>query len=509
MQDISREGKQELIEIIIKHMKIVYKSIEINKINSNNIEYIFEQFKKFVITETITELSNNNFNIKYYMSTAELKFNRDFKSNPNTGNKLMDRPMTTKVSNNASNNISSTIEKITTTNPIDLMNTQNLSNDSHQYSQNLDDFLSSVPDDNLYSLDNIDKPLIIDNNVIEDESSFEDRLKKLKMDRDNIGMGLISTTDSINSISSRTQTNQSNISNSNKSFTQQNNQMPNASSSTNYTYNNQSTQAVINQDIYNQPNYTNTPSTIKSIKINDTNIIQNQNNIHKESYVPQIYNQKIQQQKPILKHIHVEVTNEENKTEYTYNFVEPLKNVVNIKLLSYSIPQPRYNIEFPYNNILKINYNNEDITIDIINGKYTIESLLTKINKLLEKYNINLYITENQYVIIEADSDIYIYPTELSVNVLGFNCDEKGTQILANRTWDLRIADKLYLFLENLSDNIPYGILTHNYQSLPEFEFNTPLNINFLNIHFKDKYNNTVNFYNLYHTLSFLFTVVQ
>ena len=40
----------------------------------------------------------------------------------------------------------------------------------------------SFDSDNLYSLDNFNKP-IIENNIIEDNSSFNDRLKRLQSDR--------------------------------------------------------------------------------------------------------------------------------------------------------------------------------------------------------------------------------------------------------------------------------------------------------------------------------------
>jgi hypothetical protein len=40
--------------------------------------------------------------------------------------------------------------------------------------------------DDLFSLDNIDKPLV-DGEIEEDKSSFEDRLKRLQSDRNNVG----------------------------------------------------------------------------------------------------------------------------------------------------------------------------------------------------------------------------------------------------------------------------------------------------------------------------------
>ena len=96
LPNLSSEGKKEIITILIKNMKLVYKSMDTDKINNNNFTSIFEQFKKFSISESLLEINKSNI-INLQQSSTDLKFARDFNSNPNNGNKLMNRPESTKI----------------------------------------------------------------------------------------------------------------------------------------------------------------------------------------------------------------------------------------------------------------------------------------------------------------------------------------------------------------------------------------------------------------------------
>ena len=46
LNNVSRENKQEIINLLVKNMKMVYRSIDINRINKVNFNSIYEQFKK-------------------------------------------------------------------------------------------------------------------------------------------------------------------------------------------------------------------------------------------------------------------------------------------------------------------------------------------------------------------------------------------------------------------------------------------------------------------------------
>ena len=85
-------------------MKTVYRSLDTSKINKDNFNSIFEQFKKHSVIESIGELKKSNALMDYQQSTSDLKFQRDFKSNPNPGNKFLDRPESTKIITNSNTN---------------------------------------------------------------------------------------------------------------------------------------------------------------------------------------------------------------------------------------------------------------------------------------------------------------------------------------------------------------------------------------------------------------------
>jgi hypothetical protein len=60
------------------------------------------------------------------------------------------------------------------------------------------------------------------------------------------------------------------------------------------------------------------------------------------------------------------------------------------------------------------------------------------------------------------------------------------------------------LYLNNLSDEVPFGILYFNGQSVSQFKFKDPFDLNNLEIVFKDSNGLPYNFYGLSHSLSFL-----
>ena len=290
LQNLSRDGKQEVINLLVKNMKTVYKNLDTSKINKTNFGSIFDQFKKISVSHTLSDIKKQNIVGVYQQSPSDLKFQRDFTSNPNKGNQLMDRPEPTKqIELKSGNHQMHNVEQHRRQNMdpftgfssdmgnydsnldaafrpiVDSLTDQDAFN-NYDTGRNLDDvktrmnsiqqardselnqrnarpttpeFLKSkktnirannddnlnkgkipsdnerqmgdrhgpgqVPDfknlnpshfnnsfnglsndtgDNLFSLDNIDRPLI-EGEIVEDNSSFEDRLKRLQSDRDN------------------------------------------------------------------------------------------------------------------------------------------------------------------------------------------------------------------------------------------------------------------------------------------------------------------------------------
>lgn len=258
LETISRGEKKKIVNILIGNMKKVYKNIDSQRVNKSNLESIKAQFNDWVFKETDDLLGVNKKKPKKKL--AEVRFQREYSSNPNTKVRYMDRPEfilnnseSSDVKNNSMDNYfqplgvndNSTIssnykaEKSITTmdklNKIEQLRTTELPNrtrprtpdflkpekvgkettDYEYKKQDNDDNFKVLDFKNpsadiynglegnnsqvgsfingnesngdLFSIDNIDTPLT-KMEMVEDSSSFEDRLKRLQMDRDTLKM---------------------------------------------------------------------------------------------------------------------------------------------------------------------------------------------------------------------------------------------------------------------------------------------------------------------------------
>ena len=75
---------------------------------------------------------------------------------------------------------------------------------------------------------------------------------------------------------------------------------------------------------------------------------------------------------------------------------------------------------------------------------------------------------------------------------------------LADNTWDLRLDNKVYIYLSNLSNAIPFGILYFNNISICNFKFESSYTLSNLEIEFKDENGIEYDFCNLPHELNFV-----
>ena len=328
-------------------------------------------------------------------------------------------------------------------------------------------------------------------------------------------------------------------------------------------------------------------------KILEINILSNSvtNTINKYNYMFKTH------------YLQLEITNNENKSSYIWNFNQPIKEINSIKLMSYSIPEPKYNINKNINDKLNIMIEDEIYEILIPFGFYDIYQLIEKINdslknllnnietidkkkidnieidndnknkileeiesddkkinksntsevsesddsknndKKLNKSNISEVsecedlknndkklnkgnkqknvknkeleksIKSLKYILFEIDNftkkikinsniNYKLISTSLIKNNLGFI----NLQQIADNTWDLRLDSKVYLFLQNLSDNIPFGILyfVKNNLSICNFNFTESIVLDKLEIVFADENGLEYNFYNLPHELNFV-----
>jgi len=688
-QNLNREGKEKLINVLIKNMKVVYRSLDATKINKDNFNSIFDQFKKHAVNESLDEIKKSNVLMNLQQSSSDLKFERDFKSNPNPGNKFLDRPESTKsitsqvsvtpqislnkrpnenlsgVSANKSKFDSSLdqafrpiVENITDQNFFNNYDTGRNAKDVNSMMENIQqmrqselnmknqkpptpEFLKSKktnPDkielrndiqplsqpngkidfqnmkssdfnrgfqglaidsgDNLMSLDNIDKPLI-DQEIIEDAHSFEDRLKRLQSDRDNLKVP--QSNDKIDFTSEKFP--QSNM-NSNDVIQEQNRvrfndtdiQIPVKKNDfdieakrnemireaelkkrrdielrkeaemrnqykqqipieTNDRFNDlKNSMKMVNievkEDVVKINQYKQHIEDLKNeideLKLENIRLQQNndyekiieikkqiasefevlsQKNSELDTKTAELnlkdieINKKDSDLKQLIKNydylfrtnqLQIEVTNPNNESKYIFP-LDKINDAIGIKLMSYSIPNPLFNIEENKNNQLKLLYKNEEIILNISNGKYNIEDLVEILNLELSNKNlteIEIKLNKQQKIIIEISNDeevLSIIPTLLSTENLGFTSSSENKKIhIADKIWDLRMIDKVYLFLNNLSDEVPFGILHFNGKSICQFKFEKPFNIDKLDIEFKDSKGLPINFHNLSHNLSFL-----
>ena len=199
--------------------------------------------------------------------------------------------------------------------------------------------------------------------------------------------------------------------------------------------------------------------------------------------------------------IQLDISPSESNNQFTFEF-GPIENIVGMKLMSYSIPQSRYNIESGKNNIFRIKTSeNEMIELKLNSGKYTIENLIEKLNSKSDKYNFELNV--EQIIEIKSEQSFEIIPTPLSKEILGFvsNCIDNNHYV-ADKPWDLRIEEKAFLFIDNIDDSTPFAVLYSNNQGNYQFKFEEPIKLEKLDIHFRDSKGRPFNFYGLNYSLN-------
>ena len=211
-----------------------------------------------------------------------------------------------------------------------------------------------------------------------------------------------------------------------------------------------------------------------------------------------------------------------NKSEsfYDYQFT-PVSNIISIKLVSYSLPDARYNItNFKLKYQLDKNSENEEKEIVIPDGYYDINTLLNVLNDnddiefsvgTNQKIKISIKIPNNDdpsALIVNKNLKLLINKTS---NQLGF-INQKNEFVLnleAEKMYDLRLPTKVYMYILNLQKESPFGILNFNGTSKCELTFNNPISLSNLNILFVTENNDNYNFNDLNYNLSFQINVLE
>ena len=208
------------------------------------------------------------------------------------------------------------------------------------------------------------------------------------------------------------------------------------------------------------------------------------------------------------------VTSNENKSSYSY-FFNSLENIISIKIISYSLPQPRFNVDINNCNMKYKIYsdeeNFEEKEINLKKGKYTIENLLEKLSYDSE---LNFELSLEQQVKISSEKKFELENSNLINNTLGFSENDEVKNenekyyLEASNSWDLRIHDKLYLYIRNINDD-PISIIYFNGSSESQIQFEDPIELSKLDIEIRDSNNNLYDFNNLSHSLNLQFELTN
>jgi hypothetical protein len=202
-----------------------------------------------------------------------------------------------------------------------------------------------------------------------------------------------------------------------------------------------------------------------------------------------------------LKHIQMDISPSNSESNYVFEF-NTINNVAGIKLMSYSIPQPRFNIEDNKNNVLKIIKNGEELEIKVNSGKYKIEDLINILNKK-STFTFDLNVEQKVEIKNNEEENFDIIPTLLSKEILGFTSPcVKNNSYEADKTWDLRIEDKIYLFITNLAEEVPFAVLYLGNQAVQQFKFEDPIDLEKLELSFRDSKGRPYNFYGLNYSIN-------
>lgn len=209
------------------------------------------------------------------------------------------------------------------------------------------------------------------------------------------------------------------------------------------------------------------------------------------------------------KYNYLQLEMNKKECEYVYKF-RPIHNIMGVKLLSYSLPEPSYNFE---KGILMYKINNKNYQINIEQGYYNNDTLIQMLNKndhlffsINYKKRLEISLKTNNIVsnndLIEL-TNFELIPTKLSKKLGFVEIMSKNNVVKAQYIVDFRLPTKLKLFIYNIDSNKPFGLLNMNGTSYCEFNFNQPKTLDNLHIVFKTEDGNTYDFDNMMYNLSF------
>jgi len=212
-------------------------------------------------------------------------------------------------------------------------------------------------------------------------------------------------------------------------------------------------------------------------------------------------NYNMNQKKTFTEQLQLEISKKESRYNYQFNTIN---NITNIKLVNYDLPPALYNILEDSNIVYKLN-NNEEKQIIIPKGNYNITNLLIKLN---ENNDLSFIINLEEKIVIKSKDNETSFKiiNNNFINKLGFNINNINDMVLtltAERIYDIRHINKLYLYIRNIYQDKPVGILNFNGSSIINLGFNN-ISLNNLFLEFYTEDNQLYNFNNMNYSLSFI-----
>jgi len=326
--------------------------------------------------------------------------------------------------------------------------------------------------------------------IVDDNLSIEQRLQMMMNDR-----GAMDNSNNVN--------NNSNNVNNNPNNNVNNNPHNNVNNNPNNNVNNNP-----NNNVNNNPHENNFSVQQKSREnsnINDEIFNKFNNNVKQfNTMIKEL--ELLKNNNRVSNYLQLEIN--KNTSDYIYKFRE-IENIIGIKLISYSLPEPIYNFD---NCELLYNFKNNIHRINIDKGYYNLNSIVSKLNN---NNNLHFYVNYKKKICITNKSEsrgsnelieinnFQIMDNDLS-RKLGFinNMSTDGT-LEAMKLIDFRVDSNVKLFLKNINSKTPFGILNFNSTSLCEINFKNPIKLNKLHILFTNIKNNKYDFNGMMYNLSF------
>jgi hypothetical protein len=511
LNNLTKIQKDKIISQLIDTMKRVFKTLDLNKINKTNIIMVKKQYNDIVIKQTSELIKSIN------KPTENNKLNeRTFESIkrplPNPGNDRPSAGNTFGAAPSASADFMKRATQDVNTRLSELENSRRVGNERTTQPE-IPDFLKPIKVGKVNTFDTPpsftnepSKPLLNGFNNDDDSNfsssvpssdiskynetlSVQDRLKQLEMERSN-QPSLVSpnapTPTNINTHVSNQSSNMSTL-NQHQSSNMSNINQPQPSNMS--TLNQHQPSNKLNELLY---------------KINEMQGLVN--NLKQENeYLKSQLNTSSLQKKQSSKLFQLEV----NKKDASYNFqFNPINNIISIKLASYNLPLPIYNII--EDSVFKYKINDNIKHIYIPKGNYNIDILLNTLNK---NNDIIVSLDISQKINIKSKEDninFELIPNNF-MNKLGFVQSEYNyvNYLIANKIYDLRPPSKLLFYIKNIYQDQPVGILNFNGSSVCDIQFNKLVTLNNLLLEFYTEDNILYNFNEIMYNLSFIIELID